>query len=603
MSARGDRVGRRGVAAESRNWHLLEPFLPPRSRLRMVSVGVGSFVGGLAESGVLVLMTLVAESLIRGADTIEVLGRGVGSTAAIVVALVLILVRVVLTLVTADTAAVFSAEVMGRAQRSLLDAYLSTSHAVRSLRPPGDLQAVMISNGRFTGDLANAFAQVAASICGLLAFGVTSLVINPIAFVAIAAVGGLLVVVLRPLRRRSRAAARSFERTNRGLGHEVAQIEGLHREVRVFRVESAVRDRVGTDIASGGRRFRTVRFLGQAVPQVFQSVLMAAAVLGLLTMLRTVESGSELATAGAVVLLLVRSMSSAQQLVTANQRVIELGSYTRGLSELIEQFRTDEVSSGAEVPARLVPVELRSVGFAYDARHPVFDGLDLRFDPGEVVGVVGPSGAGKSTLVELLLHLREPSSGSVTYGGVPVGSIDPAHFAARIAIVPQNAVLIDGSVAENVAFFRDLPESRVREALAMADLEREVEALPDGIHTRLGSDERALSGGQRQRLTIARALAGRPEVLVLDEPTSALDARSESVIAATIGEGREDRVTLVVAHRHSTLRSCTRILVVDSGRIAADGTPDEVAAVSAFFRSMLDSEAVGATDEPTQGGS
>lgn len=590
MSARGERVGRRGVAAESRNWHLLEPFLPPRSRLRMVSVGVGSFVGGLAESGVLVLMTLVAESLIRGADTIEVVGRRVDSTAAIAVALVLILVRVVLTLVTADTAAVFSAEVMGRAQRSLLDAYLATSHAVRSLRPPGDLQAVMISNGRFTGDLANAFAQVAASICGLLAFGVTSLVINPIAFVAIAAVGGLLVVVLRPLRRRSRAAARSFEQTNRGLGHEVAQIEGLHREVRVFRVESAVRDRVGTDIAFGGRRFRTVRFLGQAVPQVFQSVLMAAAVLGLLTMLRTVESGSELATAGAVVLLLVRSMSSAQQLVTANQRVIELGSYARGLSELIEQFRTDEVNSGAEVPARLVPVELRSVGFGYDAQHPVFDGLDLRFEPGEVVGIVGPSGAGKSTLVELLLHLREPSSGSVTYGGVPVGSIDPAHFAARIAIVPQNAVLIDGTVAENVAFFRDLPETRVREALAMADLEREVEELPDGIHTRLGSDERALSGGQRQRLTIARALAGRPEVLVLDEPTSALDARSESAIAATIGEGREDRVTLVVAHRHSTLRSCTRILVVDGGRIAADGTPDEVAAVSAFFRSMLDSE-------------
>ncbi len=556
----------------------------------MVSVGVGSFVGGLAESGVLVLMTLVAESLIRGADTVEVLGRRVDSTGAIAVALVLILVRVVLTLVTAETAAVFSAEVMGRAQRSLLDSYLSTSHAVRSLRPPGDLQAVMISNGRFTGDLANAFAQVAASICGLLAFGVTSLVINPIAFVAIAAVGGLLVVVLRPLRRRSRAAARSFEQTNRGLGHEVAQIEGLHREVRVFRVESAVRDRVGADIASGGRRFRTVRFLGQAVPQVFQSVLMAAAVLGLLTMLRTVESGSELATAGAVVLLLVRSMSSAQQLVTANQRVIELGSYARGLSELIEQFRTDEVSSGAEVPARLVPVELRSVGFGYDAQHPVFDGLDLRFEPGEVVGVVGPSGAGKSTLVELLLHLREPTSGSVTYGGVPVGSIDPAHFAARIAIVPQNAVLIDGTVAENVAFFRDLPDSRVREALALADLEREVEELPDGIRTRLGSDERALSGGQRQRLTIARALAGRPEVLVLDEPTSALDARSESVIAATIGEGRENRVTLVVAHRHSTLRSCTRILVVDSGRIVADGTPDEVAAASAFFRSMLDSE-------------
>ncbi len=592
MRVRGDRAGRRKLAAaESRNWHLLTPFLPSHSRLRLASVGAGSFVGGLAESGVLVLMTLIAEALIRGTDTIAVLGREVTSTTGIAVALALIVVRIVLTLTTSGTAAAFSADVMGSAQRALLDAYLSTSHAVRSLRPPGDLQAVMISNGRFTGDLANAFTQVAASVCGLLAFGTMSLAINPVAFVAIAAVGGLLIVVLRPLRSRSRAAARAFERTNRDLGHEVAQVEGLHREIRVFRVEDRVDERVGVDIDGGGQRFRTVRFLGQAVPQVFQSILMAAAVLGLLTMLQTVGSGSNLATAGAVVLLLVRSMSAAQQLVTANQRVIELGSYARGLNELIDRFRQDEVTSGSARPDSLVPVQLRAVGFSYDGEHRVIDGLDLRFDAGEVVGVVGPSGAGKSTLVELLLHLRTSTSGTIEFGGVPVEQVDPIEFARRIAIVPQNPVLIDGTVAENVSFFRDLPEQRVREALTLADLDREVDALPDGIRTRLGSDERALSGGQRQRLTIARALAGRPQILVLDEPTSALDARSESTISATIGARREDRVTVVVAHRSSTLRSCSRILVVGGGRIEFDGTPERVAAQSSFFRAMLDGDA------------
>ncbi len=112
-----------------------------------------------------------------------------------------------------------------------------------------------------------------------------------------------------------------------------------------------------------------------------------------------------------------------------------------------------------------------------------------------------------------------------------------------------------------------------------------------GSDTRLGSDERALSGGQKQRLTIARALAGRPQILVLDEPTSALDTRSESTISATIGADRHDRVTIVVAHRSSTLRSCSRILVVGDGRIQFDGTPDEVAARSSFFRSMLDIDA------------
>lgn len=590
MRSRRSDSGRGQVAAESRSWDLIRPFLPDRSRLRLSSVGLGSFVGGLAESGVLVLMTLVAEALIRGSKSVELMGRTLGSNRAVALALVLIAVRVSLTLATAHNASVFSAGVMGRAQRALLDAYLRTSHAVRASRPPGDLQAVMISNGRFTGDLANAFTQVAASICGLLAFGTASLVINPVAFVVIALVGSVLVLVLRPLRSRSRAAARSFERTNRDLGRETAQVEAMHREIRVFRVEQSIDERIGAGIVAGGRRFRTVRFLGLAVPQVFQSVLMAAAVLGLLAMIETVETGSNLATAGAVVLLLVRSMSAAQQLVTANQRVIELGSYARGLNELIRRFRADSTSSGSATPLRLTPVELSAVTFGYDEAEPVLRDLNLRFEPGEVVGVVGPSGAGKSTIVELLLRLRVPDSGSITFGGVPIEEIEPGSFARRVAIVPQNPVLIDGTVAQNVSFFREISEDRILDALGQADLGSEVAALPEGVHTKLGSDERALSGGQRQRLTIARALAGGPEVLVLDEPTSALDARSDAAIGATIGSGGSDRLTIVVAHRLSTLRACSRILVIDGGKVAFDGGPEEVAERSEFFQSMLDTD-------------
>lgn len=590
MAARGETADRRVAAGEARNWTLLTPFLPGHSRLRLASIGAGSFLGGLAESGVLVLMTLVAESLIRGASTIEVLGTAVASRDGVLVGLGLVAARILLTLTTARTAARFSADVMGRAQRGVLDAYLTTSHAVRSLRPPGDLQAVMISNSRFTGDMANAYTQMAASVCGLLAFGSTSLVINPVAFAGIAVIGGLLVTLMRPLRMRSRAAARSFERNIRHLGHEVAQIEGLHREIRVFRVERPVEDRLDADIVAGGETYRSVRFLGQAVPQVFQSILMGGAVLALLLLVETVDPGSDLATAGAVVLLLVRSMSSAQQLVTANQRVIELGSHAHGLNELIATFDRDRITSGSLRPEAFVPVELDRIEFSYDAANPVLDGLSLRFEAGEVIGLVGPSGAGKSTLVELLLHLREPTGGSIRYGGVDAAEIAPAVFAEQIAIVPQNPVLIDGSVAENVAFFRDLTEDQIVEALRLADLLREVEELPRGIHTRLGSDERALSGGQRQRLTIARALAGRPQILVLDEPTSALDTRSEAAVAATIGRGAQERVTLVVAHRGSTLHACTRILVLDGGRIAFDGRPDRVAEESSFFAAMLANE-------------
>ena len=555
-----------------------------------MAIGAGSFLGGLAEAAVLIAMTLVAEALIRGSDTVEVLGTDIASTTVIAVALALLVVRVGLSLATTSTAAAFSADVMRRAQQSLLRTYLSSSHPVRSSRPRGDLQSVAVTHGRFTGDLANAYTQMAASVCGLLAFAVMALTINPVAFVAIVVVGGGLIAALRPLRSHSRAAARSYETVTRTLGREVTQVEALHREVHVFGVEEPVEDRITDTVTEGGRRYRRVRFLGQAVPQVFQSVLMAAAVLGLLAIVQTATASSDLATAGAVVLLLIRSMSSAQQLVTANQRIIELGSYARGLDELIATFRSQAGRIGTVVPTRLVPVRLRSVDFSYEPGTPVLTGLDLELCAGEVVGLVGPSGAGKSTRVELLLHLRTPTAGSVEFGGIPVDQIDPAELARRIAIVPQDPVLVDGTVAENVDFFRSLPPGRITDALDRADLAEQIDALPDGVDTRLGSDERALSGGQRQRLTIARALAGDPEVLVLDEPTSALDSRSEAVIARMISGSGTGRLTVVVAHRHSTLRSCTRILVLNKGRVEFDGTPEEVAEASPYFRSMLNAD-------------
>jgi ABC-type multidrug transport system fused ATPase/permease subunit len=153
--------------------------------------------------------------------------------------------------------------------------------------------------------------------------------------------------------------------------------------------------------------------------------------------------------------------------------------------------------------------------------------------------------------------------------------------------VPQQPELIAGTVAENVALFRDLPEARLRRAIEQAHLDEEVDALPDGIETRLSPDDRALSGGQRQRLTIARALAGDPEIIVLDEPTSALDAMSEHAIRQTLSELADDRLVIMVAHRYSTLRECTRILVLRDGRVDIDATPDEVAERSDFFRAMV----------------
>lgn len=261
--------------------------------------------------------------------------------------------------------------------------------------------------------------------------------------------------------------------------------------------------------------------------------------------------------------------------------------YARDINQLIKSFSEARREFGTERPARLTPLLLKDVTFSYDNSTNVLSDISLELDAGELVGIVGPSGAGKSMLVELLLRLRSTTGGTISAGGSDIENIDPKQFGSRVAFVPQQAVLITGTVADNVSFFRGIPDDQIRLALRAAHLEDEVKALPDGIHTRLGPDERALSGGQQQRLTIARAVAGNPEILILDEPTSALDALSEAAIRQTLSSLPSHCLAIVVAHRYSTLRSCSRILLVENGRIAADATPSEVAEYSKFFRTMV----------------
>lgn len=569
-----------------RTWSDLKPFLPRWSKQRIGLVGLTSFGGGVAESGVLVLLTLTADSLIRGSDEVTVAGITLAQRWAVLIALALVAVRVIAALATSLLTARFAAQVMRTAQEKVFTAFLSTSHPARSSRPSGDLASVVVTNGRFTGDLAVNFATAAAALCGLVAFGGTSLVVNPLATLAIAVLGALALAGMRPIRQRARSTSKAFTRSARDLSAETTEIESLHREIEVFQVSDAVMGQVGGELRQISGRFARVRFYATLIPQLFQAILLAAAVLSLLVVVDHVD-GAELGAVGAVVLLLIRSMSSAQQLVSTTQRMVEYRPNAETLNEVINDFDTGATPTGTATPAQLTPVRLNDVGFSYESSAaPVLSDLNVELRNGELVGVVGASGAGKSTLVELLLRLRRPTEGSIVCGDTPLTDVAADVFAHRVAFVPQHAVLIRGTVAENIDLYRGLPESAIRDAIRRAHLEAEIAALPDGIHTRLGPDDRALSGGQRQRLTIARALAGDPEILILDEPTSALDAVSEHAIRGALHDFVTDRLVIVVAHRYSTLKSCTRILALADGRIEADATPDEVASRSEFFRRM-----------------
>ena len=229
------------------------------------------------------------------------------------------------------------------------------------------------------------------------------------------------------------------------------------------------------------------------------------------------------------------------------------------------------------------------VSFAYGDGEMVLEGVDLALRRGSVTALVGPSGAGKSTLAALLPRFMDPTAGRVTLDGMDLGDVTLASLRAHIGLVTQDVVLFDDTVRRNVAYGRpEVSETDVRDALAAANAIAFVDALPDGLDTRVGEGGARLSGGQRQRLAIARALFKDPPILVLDEATSALDAESERAVQEALERLMAGRTVLVIAHRLSTVRRADQLVVLDAGRIVERGRHADLLAAGGLYRRLHD---------------
>ena len=252
---------------------------------------------------------------------------------------------------------------------------------------------------------------------------------------------------------------------------------------------------------------------------------------------------------------------------------------------------------GAQSPvveaATTVPLPGQGEGLRFDhlACHypsrpgvPALDDLTLHVRPGEHVALVGPSGAGKTTLFQVLLRFYDPQSGTVSINGVDTRRLALDDLRAHIGVVLQETVIFSGSVLDNIRYGRaNASIDEVKAAARMAAADGFIAALPDGYDTFLGERGVRLSGGQRQRIAIARAILKNPPVLLLDEATSALDAESERLVQQALDNATQSRTTLVIAHRLATVKQADRILVLDAGRIVAEGTHADLMATSPLY--------------------
>lgn len=240
-------------------------------------------------------------------------------------------------------------------------------------------------------------------------------------------------------------------------------------------------------------------------------------------------------------------------------------------------------------------LSFRDVAFAYQPGNPVLEGVTVEIPAGTVCALVGPSGAGKSSFANLVPRFHDVTAGAVLVDGFDVRALRLSDLRRNVAIVPQDPVLFNDSILANILLGRPGATRAEAEAAARdASAHDFITGLPQGYDTRVGERGAALSGGQRQRIALARAFLRDAPILILDEATSALDGDSEAAIQAALKKLMAGRTVLIIAHRFSTIRDATKILVFDAGRLAAAGTHAELHASNTLYRSLHDRQAGGA---------
>jgi ATP-binding cassette, subfamily B, bacterial len=549
-------------------------------RWKIVGFSFVSLVGALSQAILLLVISGIVLAGVQGKQTFHTkLGLTLSTHGAITVSIITLVLFFVTTMISTFLSTSVSTQALTKTRGRLVTDFFRSSWALQSGERLGHLQQLMGMNSSATasvvGSLSGGF-QALLMVCALLGLAI---VVDPIAALAVLVLSIALLSMLRPLRARTKKANRELSRTTRAMATRVTEYTRLSRDFRLFGVESRIMDKLDGLIEETGVLYRRTNRIGSVAPILYQTFALGIVIVGII--LLTSGGHQELAKKGIVLILVLRSVSYGASLQGSVMGLRAAQGLIEDLTIDLRRFEAARITPGDKVPDSF-EVDFDDVEYSYDGVALALRGVSMHIPEGRIVGMLGPSGSGKTTISQILLGLREPTSGKATIGGVNASEIAKTDAHSTVALVPQEPVLLQGTVSENIKFFRDFEEWEVIEASKAAHLHEDVTKMPDGYDTLVGEGGGAVSGGQKQRLAIARALIGRPNLMVLDEPTSAVDQRTDRLIRKTLSELR-DRVTVVIiSHRIETTAQCDLLLVLANGKIEDYGERDAILAGSAY---------------------
>ncbi len=573
------------VSRSSLREHLL-PLLGERRGL-ICALALTSICAGFTEAATLGVIAQVAAALVNGSKHVAFhigpLHPSAPVGTLVAVAFALTLLRLALQFPISILPARMAADVQSQLRHRLFDAFTRASWAVQSQDREGQLQETMTSQvmQATSGSLQATTFMTSGFTFLVLMISALALNVRAAAIVLIASL--LLIAFLRPLRAIGVRRARALSQAQMRYAGAVSEAIRLAEETQVFGVAQSQRQRIDGYVADSQRLFMLTQLFAKLIPNLFQSLIYVLFVAGLFGVyLSGAGHAGEL---GAVFLLLVRAAQYGQQSQASYQGLSQSLPFIERTRETARRYALSAPEPGRVALAQVRSIAFKDVGYAYRLDRPVLSGIDFEVARGEAIGIVGPSGAGKSTLVQILLRLRTPTSGRCLVNDVSAELLAAADWHRLVSYVPQEPQLIHASVAENIRYFRDLDEASVERAARLARIHDDVVGWAQGYETVVGPRADAVSGGQQQRICLARALAARPEVLVLDEPTSALDPHSEALIQESLTALRHEMTLFVVAHRMSTLDMCDRVMVILDGRLAAFDTRELLERENDYYHS------------------